>query len=132
MPTIVRKSVSTTAGGRREVFHAVSWLVSAGAWNPPTDAYETESAYIVRVEIGGMREEDFEVAFEKNILLVSGVRLDASDRRAYHQMEIRFGKFAAAVAVPVPVYVDSATAQYANGLLTVVLPKSKSNEIKVD
>jgi HSP20 family molecular chaperone IbpA len=132
MPTIVRKSVSRTAGGRREVFHAVSWLVSSGAWNPPTDAYETESAYVVRVEVAGVQEQDFEVAFEKNILLVSGVRPDAPDRRAYHQMEIRTGKFAAAVAVPFPVDVDSATATYTDGFLTVVLPKYNPNPIKVE
>jgi HSP20 family protein len=132
MPTVIRKTVSTTAGGRREVFHAVSWLVSSGAWNPPTDAYETEGAYIVRVEIAGMREDDFEVASEKNVLFISGARLDSSDRRAYHQMEIRFGKFAAAVAVPFPVDVDNARAQYADGFLTVTLPKTQSNPIQVD
>ena len=132
MPTVIRRTVSSTVEGRREILHAVSWRVSSGHWNPPTDAYENEQAYIVRIEIAGMREEDFEVAFENNILLVTGTRADHPDRRAYHQMEIRFGKFSTAVAVPVPVDVDNATAQYADGFLTVTLPKGKSNQIKVE
>jgi HSP20 family protein len=132
MPTIVRKTMSSVAAGRREVLHAVSWRVSTGDWNPPTDAYETENAFIVRIEIAGMREEDFEVSFENNILRIGGSRMDQSDRRAYHQMEIRFGKFSAAVPVPVPVDLDYAAAHYVNGILTVTLPRNKSNQVKAD
>jgi HSP20 family protein len=106
----------------------VSWRASSGVWNPPTDAFETEAAFVVRVEIAGVREDELEVAFEGNLLLVSGQRPDVADRRAFHQMEIPFGKFASAVVVPVPVDVDAATAQYADGFLTVTLPKSSSNE----
>lgn len=132
MPTVIRRTVSSLMDTRREVFHSVSWQVSSSIWSPPTDAYETEDAYIVRVEIAGMREEDFEVAFENNILLISGTRPDLPDRRAYHQMEIRFGKFASVVPVSSPVDVDQATAVYKDGFLTVILPKSKPNQIKVD
>lgn len=132
MPTVIRRTVSSLMDTRREVFHSVSWQVSSSIWSPPTDAYETEEAYIVRVEIAGMREEDFEVAFENNILLISGTRPDLPDRRAYHQMEIRFGKFASVVPVSSPVDVDQATAVYKDGFLTVIMPKSKPNQIKVD
>jgi HSP20 family protein len=87
---------------------------------------------VVRVEIAGMREEDFEVAFENNHLLISGSRSDLPGRRAYHQMEIRFGKFATSVAITAAVDVDNATAVYKEGFLTVILPKSKSNHHEVE
>jgi len=38
-------------------------------------------------------------------------------------MEIHFGKFATTVGVPGPVSVDKAGAEYADGFLTVTLPK---------
>jgi HSP20 family protein len=132
MPTVIRKTVSPMMDSRREVFHSVSWQVSSGIWSPPTDAYETEDACVVRVEIAGMREEDFEVAFENNTLLISGTRPNVPDRRAYRQLEIRFGKFASLVAVASPVDVDSATAEYKDGFLTVILPKSRTNQIRVE
>jgi HSP20 family molecular chaperone IbpA len=47
-------------------------------------------------------------------------------------MEIRFGKFATAVGVPGPVNVEKALAEYKDGFLTIVLPKSKPNQIKVE
>src|SRR5688572_27717062 len=122
MPTIVRKSGQTLLETRREVLHAVSWQVRSKVWSPPTDEYETDEAYVVRIEIAGMREDDFEVSFENNVLFITGSRPDLSDRRALHQMEIRFGKFSTAIGVPGPVDIEHATAEYRDGFLTVVLP----------
>jgi HSP20 family protein len=124
MPTIVRKSVSAVTETRREILHTVSWHVRSSIWSPPTDVYETEENYVIKVEIAGMRDEDFDVAVENNILLISGFRSDLNERRAYHQMEIRFGRFELAVEVPVTVDVEKATAEYKDGFLTIMLPKA--------
>ncbi len=132
MPTIVRKSGQTLMDTRREILHAVSWQIRSNIWSPPTDSYETEQAYIIRVEIAGMREEDFDVSFENNLLIVSGIRTDLPERRAYHQMEIRYGKFATATPIPTPVNIDHAQAEYKDGFLMVTLPKANPNHIKVE
>jgi HSP20 family protein len=125
MPTIVRKSVSAITETRREILHTVSWHVRSSVWSPPTDVYETEENYVIKVEIAGMRDEDFDVAFEENILMISGFRSDLNERRAYHQMEIRFGRFELAVEIPVTVNMEKATAEYKDGFLTIMLPKSE-------
>jgi HSP20 family protein len=134
MPTSIRKSRSTTGELRRDVLHAVGWQVQvrAGVWSPPTDVYETESAYVVRVEVAGMREEDFEITFENNFLIISGSRSDVPERRAYQQMEIRFGKFETVAGVADPVDLDASRADYKEGFLTVNLPKAKPNQIPVE
>jgi HSP20 family protein len=127
MPTIVRRSSPLLIEARREILHAVSWQVRSSIWSPPTDVYETEESYVVRVEVAGMRDEDFEVTIENNTLLVSGKRPDTPERRAFHQMEIRFGKFATAVGLPHPVDVDASRAEYSDGFLTITLPKAESD-----
>ncbi len=132
MPTIVRKSSATILETRREILHAVSWQVRSHVWSPPTDEYETDETYVVLVEIAGMRDEDFEVSLENNTLQISGSRPDFLERRAYQQMEIRFGKFATAVNLPGPVNIEQAHAEYQDGFLTIVLPKATSNQNKVD
>ena len=132
MPTVKRKPSAVIMEARREILHAVSWQVRSNVWSPPTDEYETETTYVVRVEIAGMREEDFEVLLENDTLLISGSRSDVPDRRAYQQMEIRFGKFATSVNIPGPVDVEQAQAEYKDGFLTVVLPKATPNQIKVE
>ena len=116
---------------RRDLVHSISWTVRSSAWSPPTDVYETEDAIIVRVEVAGMREEDFEIALEDGFLKISGTRPDVPERRAYHQMEIRFGKFSTAVGLPAPVNVEKSQAEYEDGFLTITLPKARPNFIQV-
>jgi HSP20 family protein len=84
------------------------------------------------VEIAGMRDEDFDVAFENNILMISGYRSDLNERRAYHQMEIRFGRFEIAVEIPATLLnMEKATAEYKDGFLIIVLPKSNTKQDEV-
>jgi HSP20 family protein len=80
------------------------------------------------VEVAGMRDEDFEVAFEDNVLIIRGHRPDLNEKRAYHQMEIRFGKFEIAVEVPVIVDIEKAIAEYKDGFLVINLPKLPSKQ----
>jgi HSP20 family protein len=133
MPTVIRRSETVALTDKhREVLRTVGWQVTTSVWSPPTDVYETETDYVVRVEVAGMRETDFEVAFDNGVLLVSGLRPDVPDRRAYHQMEIHFGKFSTAIAVPGPVDLDHSAAEYKDGFLIVQMSKAKSTEVKIE
>ncbi len=133
MPTIIRKSETTSSPDpdRHVVRRAIGWQVQvrSNIWSPPTDMYETEDAYIVRMEIAGMREADFTVSVEGNFLVVSGSRPDVQERRAYHQMEIRCGRFTSAISLPTPVNLENASAEYKDGFFVAVLPKSKPSQI---
>lgn len=125
MPTIVRKSQPLIVETRREIYNSIIWHVRSNTWRPPTDMYETEQNVIVKMEIAGMRDEDLEVAIQDNQLLVSGSRADSTERKAYHQMEIPFGKFSVGIELPVQVNSENATAEYKDGFLTIQLPKEK-------
>jgi HSP20 family protein len=136
MPASIKKSRSTTgslADSRRDIYQAVGWQVQvrSGAWSPPTDVYETTENYIIRVEIAGMREDDFEIVIDNNLLSISGSRPDELERRAYQQMEIRFGKFETTIGLPGPVNIDGAGADYRGGFLTVTIPKMQVSKIEV-
>ena len=131
MPTIVRKSFPTIVEARREIFHTISWQVRSSVWTPPTDLYETEDGFVVKVEIAGMREEDFEMAIENNVLMISGNRSDLNERRAYYQMEIRTGKFEIAIEMPAPINVEKAIAEYKDGFLMINLPKVNAKRTEV-
>jgi HSP20 family protein len=112
---------------------AIGWQVNVKSysWSPPTDVYETETSFVVRVEVAGMRQADFSINIEKNTLVISGIRADLPERRAYHQMEIRFGEFSTAVDLLPGVNVERAEAEYEDGFLTVILPKVKPAEIHI-
>src|SRR5215510_1822209 len=93
MPTVIRKIRETMIETRRDVLHAVGLQVRSTIWSPPTDVCETEDTYIIRMEIAGMREEDFDVSIQNNIILISGSRPHPQEKFAYHQMEIPSGRF---------------------------------------
>ncbi len=133
MPTVIRRSESVTVTDRRrQVRGALGWQVTSGVWSPPTDLFERTDEYVVSVEIAGMHEADFEVIYDHGLLVISGQRADVGERRAYHQMEIHFGKFSSAVMLPGPVDLDGAQAEYRNGFLVVRLPKAKHTDVKIE
>lgn len=125
MPTIIRKSQPVMLETRREVLNSIVWRVRSNVWRPPTDVYETEETVVVRMEIAGMRDEDLEVTIQDSVLLISGSRSDSPERKAYHQMEIPYGKFSAGIELTVRVNIETATAEYKDGFLTIRLPKEK-------
>lgn len=100
-------------------------------WRPPTDVFETDIAFIVRVEIAGMEEEDFSIELDGRNLFIRGVRPDQQERRAYHQMEILFGEFSSELEMPAPVKPDEVRADYQNGFLRVILPKAQPQKIEI-
>jgi HSP20 family protein len=106
------------------------WLsLRSQAWKPPTDVYETDEAIVVRLEIAGMREEDFSVELKGRELIIHGLRQDTDERRAFHQMEIRFGEFNQSVELPFYILTEQIRADYNNGLLRITLPKAPPRQI---
>jgi len=101
-------------------------------WRPPTDVFETDEAVVVRVEIAGMQENDFSIIIDGRLLSIRGLRSDVLERRAYHQMEIRFGEFATDVELPYQISVSEIEAVYSNGFLQIRLPKARPVRISVE
>ena len=102
------------------------------AWRPPTDIYETDDWLIVRVEIAGMQENDFEISLTGRNLTIHGIRPDLAEKRAYHQMEIHSGEFLLELEMPLPIISDQVQAVYQNGFLRVVIPKAQPRHIPIN
>jgi HSP20 family protein len=76
-----------------------------------------------------MREQIFHQ--RRTYLSIRGTRPDPPERRAYHQMEIRFGEFITEVELPCQVLAGQIDATYSNGFLRMVLPKARPQRIQV-
>lgn len=121
---------SSESNSGADHFH---WQVSSRqhAWRPPTDVYISDDSLIVRVEIAGMRDGEFSITFEDHTLSIRGSRPDFPERRAYHQMEIRFGDFRTDIGLHWPVDTDGIDAEYKDGFLRVMLPIAKPQNIDI-
>ncbi len=131
MTSFTRKTELIISERRRDLANVLAWTARSSVWSPPTDVYETEEAYVVRVEVAGMRNAEFEIMLENGILHITGVRPDVAERRAYHQMEIRFGRFSTSIGLPETIQVEAARAEYDDGFLTVILPKHKPIMVEI-
>jgi len=103
-----------------------SWYVVSQrrAWRPPTDVYETDRTIVVKVEVAGMREDDFDISFRDRRLVIAGHRRDTGGKLGYHNMEIRYGEFRTEVRVGWAVDESSITASYEDGFLYISLSKN--------
>ena len=100
-------------------------------WRPPTDVLETDEAYVVIVEVAGMRGAEFSVTYNQQVLSIQGTRSDTSVRKAYHQMEIAHGEFETEVRIPDPIDASNIEATYSDGFLRVVLSKTRPRQVSI-
>lgn len=103
---------------------------ASGAWQPPTDVYESEDALVVQVELAGVREEDIDVTLYADHLAITGVRQSKvpPGTAAYHLAGILYGEFRVELPVIIDIDRDEVEAAFENGLLTIVLPKVTRRE----
>jgi HSP20 family protein len=110
--------------------------ISAPAWAPPVDISERKDAYVLTVELPGVKVEDLEIAFQDGLLTIQGERSltqDSTDEQ-FHVLERRYGLFRRSITLPLHVQADAIEASTEDGVLQVVVPKveeAKPKRIKV-
>jgi len=105
----------------------------SGYTKPLSDVFETDTFFVVQVELAGVPKEDVVVELEGGVLEVKATRVSSSDYKAseYVRKERQFGKlkrrFVLPIQFPSSVNINDVKAQFMNGLLTVEIPKPKTN-----
>lgn len=96
-------------------------------WAPTLDLMENNENLVAQIELPGVAKEDIEVSVHDGVLSVAGERRhEAKDEsEGFCRQERYYGRFHRTVMLPKPVKFDAATASYANGILTVTLPKTE-------
>jgi HSP20 family protein len=107
-----------------------------GMSTPAIDLTESDDGFTVVAELPGMSEADIGLSVMDDVLTLSGEKKieEQSDIKRHHT-ERRSGKFSREVRFSTPVDADKVAASFANGVLTVTLPKSdqaKPRTIKIN
>ena len=97
-----------------------------GAWEPPTDVYETDRDIVIKVSIPGVSPNQVAVKCNGEVITIGGFRRgpDPGSVLTYHQMEIRNGYFERRIVIHKPFDPNGATARYKDGFLYVFVPKA--------
>ena len=99
-----------------------------GAWSPPVDLCETAEAVAVRVELPGISASQVKVGLTGTHLRICGEKKKRTPRTriiSHLCSERSYGHFSRTVPLRWTIDVREATAELANGVLTVRLPKRR-------
>lgn len=98
------------------------------------DVYQNENEIVIRALVAGVRPEDLDVAITRDMVTISGKRVEQKeiDEDSYVYRELFWGAFARTVVLPAEVDVDAAEAVERHGLLSIRLPKlNKDRQTKL-
>jgi len=98
----------------------------------PLDIIERDNELVVQAAAPGYTPEQIEVSVQGDLLTLRGALEQESERKEenYHLRERMIGSFQRTVRLPASVDADQATAEYANGVLTLNLPKTTEASAK--
>ncbi len=92
-------------------------------WIPAADLFETADQFILTVELPGLARTDVNIAFAADTLTVAGRRPTPGACERYQQFERAQGAFSRRFRFAVPIDPVRISADLADGVLTVTVPK---------
>ena len=114
-----------------------NWMEKANATAPAINVVESDKDYKVEVAVPGMTKEDFNIHLgDENELVISmekKVENEDKENKKYLRREFSYTKFQQSLYLPDNVDKEKITANVANGVLTIELPKySKEEKAKIN
>ena len=115
-----------------DVFMGAAAAQSSGvtANAPRIDVAETEKEITITADLPGVDEDDIEVTVDDDLLTIRGeakVERD-EERRDFRLVERARGVFQRTLRLSFPAKAEQVQAQFRNGVLTLIVPKSSERE----
>jgi HSP20 family protein len=107
------------------------------AWAPKVDVVEKDNRLITRVDLPGVKKEDFSVEVADGQLILSGERKTEREENTgnVYRSECQYGSFYRAVPLPEGITAEDVKATFTNGVLEVTMPlpaKPAANGKKIE
>lgn len=103
------------------------WLPTFEMTTPSVNVIETNDAYGLEVAAPGMKKEDFKVEIKEGCLVISAEAKteNAEKDENYTRKEFNYQAFTRSFWLPENVKADEIKANYADGILKIMVPKVK-------
>lgn len=100
-------------------------------WVPAIDAWETGNAFMVQLDLPGLTPDQVDLSFDRNTLTISGTRPPTIQVPENGDVNVFFaershGQFTRSLRFPQYVEGAQIKADYANGVLTITVPKAEA------
>ncbi|MGB2980769.1 MAG: Hsp20/alpha crystallin family protein [Candidatus Zixiibacteriota bacterium] len=103
----------------------VQW--TDGVWKPSVDVTEDKDNVVVRAEMPGLNKDDVKISVQDSILTLKGEKKQEKEEKEtdYHRIERSYGSFCRSFQLPTTVRADKIKADYKDGVLSIILPKTE-------
>ena len=102
-------------------------------WVPPVDLCERPDRYILTVELPGLGRADVHIDTDGETVTIKGQRpTQACCPERYQQLERGQGPFSRSFRFALPISTEAITADLADGVLTVTIPKTTPVHARID
>ncbi len=100
----------------------------------PADVIDEGDRVRVVIDLPGFNKEDIEIYAEGNDLVVRAVRKEEEEEKKgnYLRRERRYGEVYRRIPLPEGLEIDKAKANYNNGVLEIVIPRSEKARKKIE
>ena len=101
-------------------------------WSPVADISETDTEYLVKAELPGVKREDVKVTQEDGVLTIEGERKYEKEEKGEkaHRVERFYGTFSRSFSIPQDADAKAIRAETKDGVLNVHIPKLKVEKPK--
>ncbi|MFZ2301063.1 MAG: Hsp20/alpha crystallin family protein [Gallionella sp.] len=107
-------------------------MLATADWMPSVDISETDTAYLVKGEIPGVKKEDVRVTIQDGMLTIQGERKQEKEEKGkkFHRIERSYGSFVRSFRLPDDTDENKVKAEFKDGMINVTLPKSAKAKAK--
>lgn len=107
-----------------DTWSPLSWPdVTTTAFTPVADVEETDDAYLVELEVPGIKRDDLDIEVSGRRLSVRGERKEKERVGVLRRRERAVGRFSYELTLPSGIEEDEVEARLDDGVLTIRLPK---------
>ena len=102
------------------------------AWLPVANISETETDYLIKVELPEVGKEDVKVTVDENVITISGERRKEAEHKdeKVHRVESFYGRFSRSFRLPEDADINAIQAESRHGVLKVRVPKTPAPKPK--
>ncbi len=103
------------------------------AFVPAAELQDTPEAFLLKLEVPGIKAEDLDIQVTGEAISISGERRSeqTSQDKGMTRTEFRYGRFRRVIPLPARIQNDQVEANYDNGILNLRLPKAESEKTRV-
>ncbi|GAA2656119.1 Hsp20/alpha crystallin family protein [Streptomyces vastus] len=99
---------------------------TAGAWAPAADVSETDDAYLIEIDLPGVKRDDIDIEMGERELTIRGEFKERERAGVLRRGTRRTGRFEYQAVLPGEINAEGVNASLADGVLTVNVPKAEA------